>query len=409
MLLALNVLPPPLIGGGPACMRLHATLLPSPLDRRRRPLRTPVLLALALLALAACESAPPTATPTAAPVPTPTATLPAPTPTTPGLHELREYMLGLVNAIRTEEGLPSLTPGDNLAAQGHAEASLLGGFNSHWNLNGLKPGMRYSLAGGYQRTQENVFRSRCSGECDFHPEAAIQKAIEGWMSSPGHRKEILDATHRFLNIGMAWHNDRLGGDYTFHAVAQFEGDYVEYLHLPAMDADRRLTMAGTFKNGVTLAEDLDLSIQVYYERLPEPVTLGQLQRVYGVDPGLYVAKLRPPLPEGRTYTTSTGVVENERRPVPYDIPANSPPAASWDEYGELKAAARMAPTITDASTRHRITADRWVTNNTEFDIEADFSVVLAEYGLGVYEVVVRALRNGEEAIVSEYSIIHEEG
>ena len=317
-------------------------------------------------------------------------------------------MLDLVNVARAKEGLPPLALGANPAAQGHAEAALAGGFLTHWDLDGRKPGMRYSLAGGYQRNQENVYRLRCRGGCNFDLKASIRKAMESLMSSPGHRKEILDTTHRLLNIGLAWRNNPLRGEYVFHAVQQFEGDYVKYSALPAIDNDGRLSLVGSLRHGATLKPASDLSIQVYYDPYPQPVTLGQVQRVYGVSVGLYVAKLRRPLPEGRFYTSETGTVDNEQQQAPNDIPVNAPSATSWEEENRLDEIARSAGTKKSVSTRHRITADRWDTSSTEFDVEADFSDVLAEYGSGVYEVVVRALLIDEVAVVSEYSIFHEE-
>ena len=315
-------------------------------------------------------------------------------------------MLSLVNAARAGEGLPPLALGTNPAAQEHAEASLAGGFNSHWDLDGRKPGMRYSLAGGYQGNQENVSRTRCRAGCSLDLNALIRRTMEGWMNSPGHRKAILHPTRRLVNIGLAWSNNPLLGKYVFHAVQQFEGDYVRYSALPDIDSDGRLSMIGSLRNGATLKESSDLSIQVYYDPFPQPVTLGQLQRVSGMSVGLYVAKPRRPLPEGRIYTSETGPVDNEQRQAPYDIPANVPSATSWEEESRLKNIATSAGTKESVSTRHRITADRWDTSSTEFDVEADFSEVLGEYGPGVYDVTVRALLNGEAVIVSEYSIFH---
>lgn len=65
-------------------------------------------------------------------------------------------MLALINAERRIAGLAPVVLGDNDAAQLHAEASLENCFASHWGLDGLKPYMRYSLAGGYQSNGENV-------------------------------------------------------------------------------------------------------------------------------------------------------------------------------------------------------------------------------------------------------------
>ena len=315
-------------------------------------------------------------------------------------------MLQAVNQLRASEGLDPLMLGDNPAAQRHAEASLDGDFLSHWDLEGRTPLMRYSLAGGYQHNQENVFRSLCSGGCSsIILEQRIAEAMAGWMSNPGHRKEILRLTHRKVNVGLAWSVGRLpDSGWKFNAVQQFEGDYIEFSVLPNIDGQGHFSMAGMFKNGAVLGESRDLGIQIYFSRWPEPVTLGQLQRVSGVDADLYVAKLRRPLAAGRYYTTETGVVENQLIRAPYDISADLPPASSSAERRALKNAARNAPKVVVESTRHRITADRWNTTGTEFDVKADFNVVLAEYGTGVYEIVVWALIDGEAAIVSEYAL-----
>ena len=44
---------------------------------------------------------------------------------------------------------------EQTAAQLHAESLPESCFSSHWGIDGLKPYMRYSLAGGYQRNGEN--------------------------------------------------------------------------------------------------------------------------------------------------------------------------------------------------------------------------------------------------------------
>ncbi len=64
-------------------------------------------------------------------------------------------MLELINAERKKAGLNSVTLGDNVVAQLHAEAALEKCFSGHWGVDGLKPYMRYSLAGGYQSNGEN--------------------------------------------------------------------------------------------------------------------------------------------------------------------------------------------------------------------------------------------------------------
>ena len=64
-------------------------------------------------------------------------------------------MLELINEERVRRGVPPVELGDNWAAQLHVESALENCFFSHWGIDGLKPYMRYSLAGGYQSNGEN--------------------------------------------------------------------------------------------------------------------------------------------------------------------------------------------------------------------------------------------------------------
>ena len=239
----------------------------------------------------------PTATNTPTPTPIPTNTPPpTPVPPPPLRHiEEKQFMLELINEERVSAGLDPVVLGDNAAAQLHAEASLENCFSSHWGIDGLKPYMRYSLAGGYQSNAENIsgldycIKASDGYRANGSAKQEIRQAVEGLMGSPGHRDNILRPWHKSLNIGLAW--DR----YNFKVIQHFEGDYVEYDQLP--DIERGvLALAGTVKNGVRFNDDFrDISVQVYYDRPPRTLTRGQVARTYCYDNGLLVAALRPPL------------------------------------------------------------------------------------------------------------------
>ena len=66
-----------------------------------------------------------------------------------------ELLLDLINEARANAGSPPVVMGTNRAAQIHANSALAGCFSSHWGLDGTKPYMRYTLAGGYQAVVEN--------------------------------------------------------------------------------------------------------------------------------------------------------------------------------------------------------------------------------------------------------------
>ena len=131
-------------------------------------------------------------------------------------------MLELINQARAQVGAPALMLGDNSAAQIHAETSLEHCVSSHWGIDGTKPYMRYSLADGYQNNSENVSGiDYCINSLDgfsaINLEREVQKAFDGWMGSPGHRRSIERGVFQKANIGLAWNR------FNFRAVLQLAG------------------------------------------------------------------------------------------------------------------------------------------------------------------------------------------
>ena len=103
-------------------------------------------------------------------------------------------MLELINEARVRHGVPPVVMGTNDVAQIQAEALLRNCALSHWGTDGLKPYMRYSLAGGYQTNKENL---TTSNECNLldgwlqwndHPEEMVRKSAQSLLSSPSHRR-----------------------------------------------------------------------------------------------------------------------------------------------------------------------------------------------------------------------------
>ncbi len=354
---------------------------------------------------------PPTATNTPTPMPTATMTpTPTPIPPPPMRHiEEKSYMLELINSERVSAGLKPVVLGDNAAAQLHAEAALENCFSSHWGIDGLKPYMRYSLAGSYQSNGENgsgldyCIKASDGYRANGSAEQEIRQAMEGLMDSPGHRDNILRPWHKKVNIGLAW--DR----YNFKVIQHFEGDYVEYEQLPVIDKGV-LRMSGMVKNGVRFNDDFrDLSVQVYYDPPPHTLTRGQVARTYCYDNGLPVAALRPPL-TGRSFYPMHEFTSTYRPcPDPYDVPANADAPRSHDEAhlfwqaAYLESLGRQAQTITVPW----ITALEWTARGEDFSVSADLWDVLAKHGEGVYSLVVWVSIDGEDIVISEYSIFHD--
>ena len=344
------------------------------------------------------------------PIPTPTVvSTPTPVPP-PHLRHIKEkrYMLALINTGRKNAGLPPVELGDNIAAQLHAESALENCFASHWGIDGLKPYMRYSLAGGYQSNGENGHGSDyCIKSSDRYTaihsiEREIDDALEGWMDSPGHRRNILGKHHKKVNIGIAW--DR----YNFLAYQHFEGDYVEYEALPSISAKGILSFSGTTKSGVVFRSERDLGVQIFYDRPSHELTRGQVSRTYCYDNGRQVASLREPLTGGSFWTEDEFAKSYNPCPDPYDVPVDAPPARSHDQAHVLWQEAY------DASKKQKgqtiivpwITASKWTASRNSFSVTVNIAEVLREHGDGVYTIVVWGIIDGEDVVISEYSIFH---
>ena len=320
----------------------------------------------------------------------------------------KQYMLELINVERKKAGVPPVELGDNIAAQLHAESALENCFSSHWGIDGLKPYMRYSLAGGYQSNGENGHGldyciKSSDGYTAMHSiKLEIDDAIEGWMSSPGHRRNILYKHHKKVNIGLAWDT------YNILAYQHFEGDYVEYSELPSISADGNLSFSGTTKNGVRFNSERDLGVQIFYDQPPQELTVGQISRTYCYDGGRQVASLREPLTGGWSWTEDEFYKTYEPCPDPYDISPDAPPARSHDEAHDLWQEAydasenRKEQTITVPW----ITASEWTVSRNAFSVTADIEEVLDGHGDGVYTIVVWGDIDGKRAVISQYSIFH---
>ena len=359
--------------------------------------------------------------PTVPPIPTiaPPPPLPSPPPSTaitapetrvkPDLRHIegKRYMLKLINAERAKAGLAPVVLGDNIAAQLHAEAALENCFAGHWGIDGLKPYMRYSLAGGYQSNSENghgsdycIKASERYSPIEDVP-TQIRKAMQGWMGSPGHRRNILDRWHKKINIGLAW--DR----YNFLSFQHFEGDYVEYGELPSIE-EGILKIEGRTKNGARFDKDLDLHIQIYYDPPTHSLTRGQVTRTYCYDNGLPVSFLREPLPPGWSWDENEVTGSHTPCPDPYDVPADAVGPRSHSEAHRFWKAANEASQATPElpNTVPWITALEWKASGEVFSVTTDLKDLLTEHGDGVYTVMVWGKVGGEGVVISHYSIFY---
>jgi uncharacterized protein YkwD len=111
------------------------------------------------------------------------------------LARVEAEMLARVNDVRRRAGLRPVASSPLLdrISREHAEDMLARSYSGHRTPEGLGPQER-ARAGGYRSgVGENIVEQRFSA----------QDALEAWMSSPGHRRNILDPGCREMGLGLA--------------------------------------------------------------------------------------------------------------------------------------------------------------------------------------------------------------
>lgn len=298
------------------------------------------------------------------------------------------HMLALVNDARASAGAFPVTMGDNSAAQIQADQLLEDCVTSHWGDDGLKPYMRYTLAGGYQGNREIVFgRNECGltdglFQRNDEPAKLVADAVEAWLKNPRHRKTMLDPGYRKVNIGLAW------GRSGFKAVQHFEGDYVKYGTLPVITGGT-LELEGILKKKYRFKEAGSMYALVSYDPPPEERSGQQTDktRCYGL------GKVIGAFTQNRRLTGDRYEHLGYTGEGDCEVPGN----------GQQAEAEETATVRTYEKMRGK---------GAHFYLTADISDLLDRYGPGVYTVVLVAKLEGEPGgreamVISEYSIFHE--
>ena len=323
----------------------------------------------------------------------------------------KRHMLEIINEARVRNGVPPVVMGTNNVAQIQADQLLEDCVSSHWGTDGLKPYMRYSLAGGYQVNRENVSSHNECGLADTllgwnaEPMEMVADTVEGWLGSPGHRETILSPEFRKVNIGLAWNRN------VFKAIQHFEGDYVELNKLPVIE-DGVLEVGGSLNGNHQFAGPVPLTAVIAYDPRPKRLTGGQLARTYCYGHGEYIEGLIPPSRRLKDEFELTLSLEQPQCIDPYRVGRSAAEPESLEENSRIfqesrEKSLRLRETEITLSFRkaREMTAD-----GGEFSLVADVSELLEQHGAGVYTLVLLASVEGgpgePDTVISEYSIFH---
>jgi len=188
-------------------------------------------------------------------------------------EQIRQTLLAQINADRAQYGLSpvELEPLASTVADYHALEMLAGDYLSHWNEWGLKPYQRYSLAGGYYYTEENVFYFEQHPAFDNSAATLTRLCLLGQASfmdeeppRDGHRRSILNPWHTHVGIGFA------ASANAFRLVEFFTRHWVE-LSSPAervFTLAQQVQVSGRAPTGFAVQ-----SVAVFFENLPQPMDL----------------------------------------------------------------------------------------------------------------------------------------
>ncbi|NJL63143.1 MAG: hypothetical protein HC903_16580 [Methylacidiphilales bacterium] len=139
----------------------------------------------------------------------------APAPASPVTNNFIQEVLDLTNIERAKGGLTALqlNPNLNAAAQNHSEDMALRDYFSHTGVNGSSSGDRATSA-GYQFSYlgENIAAGYITP----------QEVVQGWMNSPGHRANIMNANYREMGLGYYYlDNDTGNVNYNYYWTQEF--------------------------------------------------------------------------------------------------------------------------------------------------------------------------------------------
>ncbi|MBI3859657.1 MAG: CAP domain-containing protein [Thaumarchaeota archaeon] len=205
---------------------------------------------------------------------------------------LSSYALGLINQDRAGSNLSPVQQSASKVSQQHADSMLRYGYFSHWDTQGFKPYMRYTLLGGRGAVAENIaYLSYFPGRFSFTAEVenAIKELEYSMMHNDsaccdnGHRDNILTPLHNMVSIGVAYNYT------TVFFVEDFENNYIAMSF--AVNSYSTVSMSGTTtRSGLDPGE-----ILVTFDPTPSTETPRQLDTGPSeYDPGLLIGGVLPP-------------------------------------------------------------------------------------------------------------------
>lgn len=131
-------------------------------------------------------------------------------------ESFEKEVLELVNKERKKRGLKPLVWKDNLAhaARYHAMDMAIDGYMEHDSKDKLKNGSLKKVCDVFDRMDKFVGKEIFArAENIAGGQKTAEEVMKSWMSSSGHRQNILDKKAKYIGIGYIYLEDSELGDY----------------------------------------------------------------------------------------------------------------------------------------------------------------------------------------------------
>src|SRR5579875_951354 len=206
---------------------------------------------------------------------------------------LANFTLELINNDRASANLTPVTLSPIQSGQQHADSMLCYGYFSHWDTQGYKPYMRYSLLNGTGAVEENVAFEETT-YASFYNTERIEQALstleyqmmnnDTICCNNGHRDNILSPYHNRVSIGIAYDVTHV------YFVEDFENYYIQ-LSTPIFSASNAsVRIVGNSTQGINPS-----SVQVFFDNTPTPLSPALLNSQYQkpYDQGTFAGGVMP--------------------------------------------------------------------------------------------------------------------
>ena len=294
-------------------------------------------------------------------------------------------VLGAINDIRINAGLNPVGFVDDTSAQKHADDMAENCFMSYWGTDGLKPYMRLSLSGHNQHMEEISFNSYAC--LNGKPVESADDAIKRIMSIPKYRNIILEPDHSIVGIGETDES----------IVLHFRQEQSKFSMLPELNGNR-----------LSFTADIEgydgYVVEIYYDKPPGMLTVGQLAYTECYDYGVPVAFIRQGIVDS-TLPPRDQITAISRCTDPSDYPSRLPDPTSVRDADMKRQNAR------DTGTRASyivplVIPSVWNDTDDRLELNVGMSGILQKHGIGAYTVIVSGWSEGTLEPLLVHTIFH---